>query len=138
MLLAASPLAVLAVLALVAARPFELPLHGDGHGPPAIADDPGEQIPGPANPSDLASVAAWRQAMLEWRARMRAKIGYNGSIYDVPALKWTQTSYIQPQMHPYDRYFFDPTASQPPLPLTHTPKCCASKPLKFRMASITF
>ena len=39
-----------------------------------------------------------------------AKIHYNGSIYDVPELRWTQTSYIQPQMHPYDRYFFDPVA----------------------------
>jgi len=75
-----------------------------------IKDDPGEQIPGPARPDDPACVSAWRSAMTAWRARMRTKIRYNGSIYDVPELKWTQTSYIQPQMHPYDRFFFDPVA----------------------------
>ena len=65
-----------------------------------IKDDPGEQIPGPAHPNDAASVAGWRASMLQWRSRMREKMHYNGSIYDVPQLKWTQTSYIQPQMHP--------------------------------------
>ena len=63
-----------------------------GVAPPSIADDPGEQIPGPANPGDQNSVAAWRDAMVAWRTRMREKISYNGSIYDVPELKWTQTS----------------------------------------------
>lgn len=75
-----------------------------------IADDPGEQIPGPKDPSDPSSVASWRSAMAEWRSRMRSKIHFNGSIFEVPELKWTQTSYIQPQMHPYDRFFFDPLA----------------------------
>lgn len=32
----------------------------------------------------------------------------NASIYKVEQLQWTQTSYIQPQIHPYDLYFFDP------------------------------
>jgi hypothetical protein len=60
-----------------------------------IADDPGEQIPGPKDPSDSASVAAWRSAMVEWRSRMRDKIHFNGSIFEVAELRWTQTSYIQ-------------------------------------------
>ena len=42
------------------------------------------------------------------RERCTAAIGYDGSISAVPELKWTQTAYISPQMHPYDRYFFDP------------------------------
>lgn len=99
--------------------------------PPPIKDNPGEQIPGPAHPEDPSAVAAWRESLGAWRARTLAKINYNGSIYDVrslcerwyrstclsslspfagcqvPELRWTQTSYIQPQMHPYDRFFFD-------------------------------
>lgn len=66
--------------------------------PPSIPDIPGEQLQGPTNPADPASVEEWRQALVTWRTRMRKKIAYNGSIYDVPELKWTQTSYIQPQM----------------------------------------
>ena len=34
----------------------------------------------------------------------------------VPELKWTQTAYISPQMHPYDRYFFDPALCVHALP----------------------
>ena len=90
--------ALLLVDASSAARPRG---QAGARAPPSIADDPGEQIPGPANPSDPAGVQAWRATLVDWRARMRAKIGYNGSIFDVPELKWTQTSYIQPQMHPY-------------------------------------
>ena len=37
------------------------------------------------------------------------RLRFNFTAYDDPQLKWTQTSYIQPQMHPYDRFFFDPT-----------------------------
>ena len=51
--------------------------------PPPITDNPGEQIPGPANPEDPSAVAAWRASLEAWRARMLAKIDYNGSIYDV-------------------------------------------------------
>ena len=75
--------------------------------PKPVATNPGEQIPGPPNPADAAGVALWRAALEQWRAKVLASIHYNGSIYDEPALTWTQTSYIQPQMHPYDRYFFD-------------------------------
>ena len=98
------------LLLLAASALAASPRSRAGAAPPIIADDPGEQIPGPANPGDPGSVDAWMAAMTAWRTRMRAKISYNGSIYEVPELKWTQTSYIQPQMHPYDRFFFDPVA----------------------------
>jgi hypothetical protein len=50
---------------------------------PSIKDNPGEQIAGPAHPEDPAGVAAWRASLTAWRARMLAKIDYNGSIYEV-------------------------------------------------------
>eukprot|EP01050_Picozoa_sp_SAG11_P011577 SAG11_NODE_1237_length_5426_cov_4.878543_4_plen_1325_part_00 len=72
-----------------------------------ITFNPAEQIPGPTSPDN---VSAWRKAMNEWQSCVRSEMNYSTAqkAYDVPELKWTQTSYIQPQMHPYDRLFFDP------------------------------
>ena len=42
----------------------------------------------------------------------RIRIGYDGSRYDRPELKWTQSSFIQPQMMVQDRYFYDPVAGK--------------------------
>jgi gamma-glutamyl hercynylcysteine S-oxide synthase len=53
---------------------------------------------------------AWLADIRRWRDERRIRIGYDGSRYDTPALKWTQSSYIQPQMMVEDRYFYDPTA----------------------------
>jgi formylglycine-generating enzyme required for sulfatase activity len=38
------------------------------------------------------------------------RIGYDGSRYDRPEFKWTQSSFFQPQMMVQDRYFYDPVA----------------------------
>lgn len=40
------------------------------------------------------------------------RIGYDGAQYDRPELKWTQRSFIQPQMMVEDRYFYDPVAGK--------------------------
>jgi formylglycine-generating enzyme required for sulfatase activity len=42
----------------------------------------------------------------------RIRIGYNGARYDLPALQWTQSSFMQPQMMVQDRYFYDPVAGE--------------------------
>ena len=60
---------------------------------------------GPASPT---AQPAWLAGLQKVRSDVRAQIGYNASIYAVPELAWTQTSYMQPQMHPYDRFFYDP------------------------------
>jgi hypothetical protein len=46
----------------------------------------------------------------EWKRRIR--VGYDGARYDLPALKCTQSSFMQPQMMVQDRYFYDPVAGK--------------------------
>ena len=53
---------------------------------------------------------AWLADIGHWRSEHLIRIGYDGSRYDLPALKWTQSSFIQPQMMVQDRYFYDPIA----------------------------
>lgn len=52
--------------------------------------------------------ASWLADITHWRNERRIRIGYDGSRYAVPALKWTQSSFIQAQMMVHDRYFYDP------------------------------
>lgn len=53
---------------------------------------------------------AWLADIKHWRTERRIRIGYDGARYDIPALKWTQSSFVQPQMMVQDRYFYDPVA----------------------------
>ena len=65
--------------------------------------------------SNLCSPAehkAWLADITHWRNERRIRIGYDGSRYDNSALKWTQSSFIQPQMMVHDRYFYDPIAGK--------------------------
>jgi len=55
---------------------------------------------------------AWLADILHWRDERRIRIGYDGSRYDLPALQWTESSFIQPQMMVHDRYFYDPAAGK--------------------------
>jgi gamma-glutamyl hercynylcysteine S-oxide synthase len=50
----------------------------------------------------------WLADIRHWREERKIRIGYNGSRYDSPELKWTQSSFFQPQMMVEDRYFYDP------------------------------
>ena len=70
------------------------------------AYDGAAQINGPPA-VDAASVAAWLARLRQLRANCQRSIGFTGEMYDVPELQWTQTAYIGPQMHPFDRYFFN-------------------------------
>ena len=69
----------------------------------------GDQIPGPANPADFA---AWLADINQWRQERLTRIGYDGAEYNRPELKWTQRSFIQPQMMVEDRYFYDPVTAK--------------------------
>lgn len=109
---------LLAVLALAA-----LPLYPQDS---SVVPDPPEnqQIPGPqcnfisdwntsrAKVCSPAETAAWLADIQHWRAEVRLRMGYEASEYDRPPLKWTQTSFIQPQMMMHDRFFYDRTSHQ--------------------------
>ena len=51
---------------------------------------------------------AWLADIRHWRSEHLIRVGYDGSRYDLPARKWTQSSFFQPQMMVQDRYFYDP------------------------------
>ena len=71
----------------------ELPMSGRGGG---------AQIDGPTK-FDIATVEGWLGRMKAMRSRCQQAIGFNGSAALVQELKWTQTAYISPQMHPCER-----------------------------------
>lgn len=80
----------------------------------------GEQIAGPhcqavpdgasmrARTCGPEEFAAWLQDARHWRDEQKVRIGFSGSEYERPELKWTQSSFIQPQMMVHDRYFYNP------------------------------
>src|SRR5882762_5836840 len=53
---------------------------------------------------------SWLVDIRHWRDERRIRIGYDGSRYDLAVLKWTESSFFQPQMMVEDRYFYDPVA----------------------------
>jgi gamma-glutamyl hercynylcysteine S-oxide synthase len=52
----------------------------------------------------------WLADLKHWRTERLIRIGYKDFRYDLPAYKWTQSSFFQPQMMVEDRYFYDPVA----------------------------
>jgi gamma-glutamyl hercynylcysteine S-oxide synthase len=83
-----------------------------------------QQIPGPSclvmRPEGEAPTAsctsemhaAWLRDVTHWRNERLIRIGYSDDLYDMPALRWTQSSFIQTQMMVEDRYLYDPAKRQ--------------------------
>ena len=67
---------------------------------------------GGSKPCSATEHEAWLADITHWRMERRIRVGYDGARYDLPALKWTQSSFIQPQMMVQDRYFYDPVAGK--------------------------
>eukprot|EP00729_Bicosta_minor_P012979 gene12979-26603_t len=76
--------------------------------PPLFAKSGSGQLAPPSAPITQQSSAKYADALRQWRTNCTTALKCNASIYKVEQLQWTQTSYIQPQIHPYDLYFFDP------------------------------
>jgi iron(II)-dependent oxidoreductase len=54
----------------------------------------------------------WQAQMRRWRDKKLKMMDYSGAEYDRPELKWTQRSFIQPQLMVEDRYFYDPVTGK--------------------------
>ena len=54
----------------------------------------------------------WLADLQHWRTERRIRVAYDPARYELPALRWTQSSFIQPQMMVQDRYFYDPVAGR--------------------------
>ena len=67
---------------------------------------------GGSKPCSQTEHEAWLADITHWRMERRIRVGYNGTRYDLPALQWTQSSFMQPQMMVQDRYFYDPVAGE--------------------------
>ena len=82
----------------------------------------GQQIPSPScltlrgaweggyTPCTPLTHKDWLDDITHWRYERRIRTGFDPSRYELPALKWTQSAFIQPQMMVHDRYFYDPVA----------------------------
>jgi hypothetical protein len=73
----------------------------------AVIGDHGNELLLPPPDGSAATHARWLKAMRQWRSDCRRDINYTGEIYEVAQLKWTQTSFVEPQVHPFDRYFYN-------------------------------
>jgi formylglycine-generating enzyme required for sulfatase activity len=69
-------------------------------------------LAGGYHPCSAGTHDAWLKDLEHWRTERRIRIGYDGSRYSLPALQWTQSSFIQPQMMVQDRYLYDPVAGK--------------------------
>src|SRR4051812_6496529 len=66
-----------------------------------------EEFAGPPDPSQFAQ---WLADVQHWRRERHVRMGYSGAQYERPEFRWTQSSFMQPQMMIEDRYFYDPVA----------------------------
>ena len=89
--------------------------------PPPLGQAIDQQLPGPKclapkatfidarpRPCDRSDYETWLRNMVRERAEHRTRIGHDSAQYEVPGLRWTQSSFIQALMMVHDRYFFDP------------------------------
>ena len=63
-------------------------------------------------PQSKEEATAWLAALRHWKEERLSRMQYSGAEYDRPELKWTQRSFIQPQMMVEDRYLYDPVAGR--------------------------
>ena len=99
---------------------FSTPIRAqDSHYYPDYQQIPPDRCLTQRNDSDGSGAActagshqAWLADITHWRSERRIRTGYDPSRYQMPALQWAQSSFMQPQMMVHDRYFYDPVAGK--------------------------
>jgi formylglycine-generating enzyme required for sulfatase activity len=76
---------------------------------PTCAAVPEWNAPGPPATCASFQVSEWLRDITHWRAERLIRVGYDDFLYREPALLWTQSSFVQPQMMIHDRKFYDPS-----------------------------
>lgn len=87
----------------------QLKLEAEGIEAPSCTDIP-ELVIGGGRECTQQEMDEWLKEMRAWREQQLIRMGYDTNLYDLPALKWAESSFIQPQMMMEDRYFYDPVA----------------------------
>ena len=115
----------IAAVVLLLLCPLVPPAAQDFTYPHNVYPPENEQIPGPMNetanddtccakggqrPVSDASFRDWLDYLRTWRREHLVRMGYDGSQYERPEFRWTQSSFVQPQMMIHDRYFYDAAA----------------------------
>lgn len=88
-----------------------LKLNLEGIAAPDCTDVP-KLLVGGTRACSPQELKVWADEMRGWRDNRHIRMGYSPEMYALPALKWTQSSFIQPQLMIEDRYFFDPTTGK--------------------------
>ena len=65
-----------------------------------------------APPCTRHDIESWLADARNQRKERRIRVGLDVSRYGSEALRWTQSSFIQPQMMVHDRYFYDPATGR--------------------------
>uniref|UniRef100_A0A7S2RS12 Sulfatase-modifying factor enzyme-like domain-containing protein n=1 Tax=Mucochytrium quahogii TaxID=96639 RepID=A0A7S2RS12_9STRA len=70
-----------------------------------------ELLPVPSNVSDPGVITAWRSQWGQWKKSALELAKYDkddkGNGYNIEGLKWTQSSFVQPQLLMHDRLIYD-------------------------------
>ena len=58
--------------------------------------------------------STWLDGLHTWRTttRLAANLTGESEVYEMKALAWTQTSYVQPQVHTFDRMLWNESSAQ--------------------------
>ncbi len=100
-----------AIALCAAAQDTQYPPHGQQIPPPECMNMHNAwEGSAPGCPANIHE--HWLADLEHWRAERRIRVSYDSARYDMPALQWTQSSFIQPQMMVHDRYFYDPVAGK--------------------------